>query len=397
MKKLTLFIVILSLIAALCACSLEATGDPSTPVDVQTDPAPTSGQTETVPTESTEPAEPWDSNELRAMLPEPPGVGFSYDWSGLSIHITGATIDEWNAYCDTLLSMGFDAYHSLESYSSDGGMQLVFNGRNADGVYVNISTESYDQPGALLWIRDFREVEDPEKAQLWGADEFQQMLPDPGCGFLDTQITEYVYEGQNTRHYVVNLSPAMGYERAKAYAEKLREAGFIYAQTEDDTPFSDRYALTASNGEGYMIYLSVGSELTPALLLFEPGMDGTHRDWDDDYFRCFLPEPMGMDYHQRNTELSSNISKEWTIKGMNYEGAKAYVQALMEKGYTEITIQEDDPDAQTYVFEASGLISKTGEETVKEQWHVRLVFDPSQTLEDGTPMCMLYLSNKGFW
>lgn len=337
---------------------------------------------------NSEPLAAWEDDAVRALVPAPPGIVSQYSGDGLTAQIGSVSMDDLESYCQQLLDAGFDAYHASRSFYSNTGAQFSFYGRSTDGIVVCVNTESVRASGfSEIEIKDYRTG--PAEGDPWGADEYQQLLPDPGCGFTQNQQQEYLYEGQQTRHYIVRFSRSMGYEECKAYAQALRDSGYLYRETVSDKPFMEQYSFCAENADGYMVRLSVQESDGANLMLFEPGMDGPGRDWDDVYNRAFLPEPACGNYAQWDSSYLSADSITWRLAGMDYEAVKAYAQALLDKGYTDITVQEDDPAAQTYVLEASGIISKTGEEAVKNQFYVRLTFDPAQTLEDGTPYGIL--------
>lgn len=405
MKRMTRVMYTIMLLLCLSGCALEV--NPDTPTKSATEPsktAETTGVTQPlgttqdateaitptkVPAEAEAELEAWEDNEIRAMLPAPPGKIFQYTGRGLEIGISDASYDELKGYCEQLLSMGFDAYYFMDAYEYSTGPQFDFYGRNVEGIVVRVATRTVFHSGAEIKLDDFRVEEDTKEYEPWGADEFQQLLPDPGCRYGSAQVYQSSYEGQTLRQYTVRFGQAMGYEKLKEYAQALRSAGFIYGDTVDNNPFTDTYAFSARNAEGYQVYLSGSNGTSSDMILYEPGSNNPFRDWEDDPFRAFLPEPICSNFTQKNTTISAPITQEFLLEGMDYESAKAYAQALVEKGYTNIRIEEDDPNAHTYVFEVSGTAAKTGDPSRVLSAVVKLVFDPSQTLDDGSPYCIL--------
>ena len=383
MKKLTLLIMILTLIVALCACDLEANPD------IPTQPFEGLASQDTQPshtvTQPAEPVDPWDANALRAMFPEPPGTIVDYGYSASVIGLTGISRADAQDYAHRLMDMGLDAYYNMDSESGEPGLPFHFWMRSMEGIVVSINSYAPfdDVDGDVrIEISDYRPPERRAGQVEWSGDEYLRAIPDPGYFYTAAGFQEaFLDTGATYRYYQVKIEGAMGYEACKAYAEILLQAGFTHKQNISDYPVSDQYKFCAENAEEYMVELSRMSGGTQ-IYISQPGSFYPGRSWKENMgVSRFLPEPECQNY------IFSD--KQYTFIGMDYEGAKAYAQALKDRGYLNIFLEKDDPVAKTYQFSASGSIESSAVSEIFVSYTVELIYDPSQTLEDGTPYCIL--------
>lgn len=383
------------LLGVLSACSLDAAPDVTIPSDNSQNVTP-------VATEATKPAqtlEAWTDNEIRALIPEPPGKIMDYDETGMQIGLMSATREDLEEYCQQLLDAGFDEYYDFEESILGDGSEFTFQGRNAQGIVIRVDAQNRFNTvsgSSLVYIQDFRQTESSAEQEPWGIDEFQQQLPDPGFTYVSAQLYHNKHDGQDTRLYSVNFAHAMDYTAFREYAEELRAAGFVYKETVNDNPFQNQFTFSAENAEGYLVSLTHASSGYPALTLVEPGREGSGRDWDDDGYRSCFPDPDCTDFSERNTSYLNGGMCEYTLKGMDYEGLKTYAQMLQESGFTQLLFVKDDLDAQSYLFAACGIGTMGNESGFELQLFVRLSFDPTQTSEDGTLYCLMEISTFPF-
>ena len=406
MKKSILFGLTFLLLLWLCSCTVEAgPGEitlPTSAVESTKVTTPTGNTGVAEATEQTLSVSSWQNDVTRAAVPAPSGAILQYKNNGTthSAWIGSMSEAEIMSYWQQILAAGFDLYHEEITTPTIAGNGYYYIGKNAEGIIVSILFGAFDtsQDGpsgsvGRISIQEAKELTAPPTASNpWGIDEFQRQLPEPEYSYTETQLAEYNYQGEPTRHYLIRLHSAMGYESCKAYGKILRESGFTINITETDQPFLDQYSFCAENESGYMVVLhsSVSS-----LMLFEPNMNGPGRKWDDDAERSYLPEPPTSNYCQHNMSYKYSDDIEIILEGMSYEEAKTYVDALKEKGYTEFPTYLDDPEAQRLEFSARGSVTGSlipdTTEFRQSYLHVTLLYDPTYVLEDGTPYCIVRL------
>lgn len=383
MKRLFYCLLTCVLLFSLAGCNLEASPD------ITTQPPDSTANGDTQPTDTmtqpAEPVEPWDANELRAMFPEPPGTIVDYGYSASVIGLTGISRADAQDYAQQLMDMGLDAYYDMGSEYDNPDMPYNFWMRSMEGIVISIGSYAPfdDVDGDVrIEISDYRPPERRAGQVEWSGDEYLRAIPDPGYSCMSVRVQQQAIDsGTVYEVYVANMEGAMGYEACKEYAEVLIHAGFTFKQTISDHPVTDNYSFCAENTEGYMVDLKRISGGTH-IYIAKPGEFYPGRSWEKNMgLSRFLPEPECQNYI-----FSDN---QYTFIGMDYEGAKAYAQALKDRGYLDISQEKDDPVAKTYRFYASGSIESSAVAGVFSSYTVEFIFDPSQIMEDGTPYCIL--------
>lgn len=385
MKKLFCSLLTCVLLVPLAGCNLEASPD------ITSQPSESTTIEHTQPTETAtqpaEPVEPWDANDLRAMFPEPPGTIVDYGYSASVIGLTGISRADAQDYAQQLMEMGLDAYYNMGSESGEPGVPFHFWMRSMEGIVISINSYAPfdDVDGDVrIEISDYRPPERRVGQVEWSGDEYLRAIPDPGYSCMSVRTQQQAIDsGTAFEVYMATMEGAMGYEACKAYAEILLQAGFTHKQNISDYPVMDQYRFCAENAEGYMVEISRMSGGTQ-IYISQPGSFYPGRSWEENMGASrFLPEP-----ECRNYIFSDN---QYTFIGMDYEGAKAYAQALKDRGYLNSVQEEDDPVAKTYRFYASGSIESSAVAGVFSSRTVELIYDPSQIMEDGTPYCILII------
>ena len=271
-----------------------------------------------------------------------------------------------------------DGYEA--SFGADGSMTIV----DPDGTTV------VQKPDGTWVIKD----EDGGEGQLggdWPDNEFTKLVPR-----LDMDIQ---YAGEDEGEFVVTFAGAT-LEQIKAYADKLRGAGFTLDEEveEQEAMGMALYSFSACNADGYQVELMYTAEISALTIgvAKQPEDPGDSDDPDQPSGANFPAIPF-------EHETVGAMDNYLAIKSYSatVEQVRAFVQTLRDVGYT-LNVEEQNQEVMGYViysfsaYNAGGymvsVFFNSGSTTISLTYEGSVPEEPTPQWPAGLPV---YQGGKG--
>ena len=156
----------------------------------------------------------------------------------------------------------------------------------------------------------------------WPDNEFTRILPKPDFSFMTEKLGD---------QFVLTSTGVYTFDYVKAYAEKLKSAGFTIEAVTDETGIgSTIYTYTAKNKDGYKVELSYTNGYIRLVVTKPAANTQSDANWPDNEFTRVLPKP-GFSFN-----IQENSGHLFTLMSMaaTLDEAKAYVEQLRSAGFT---------------------------------------------------------------
>ena len=266
------------------------------------------------------------------------------------------------------------------SFGTDGSMTVV----DTDG------TTMVQKPDGTWVVKDA----DGGEGQLggdWPDNEFTQLVPRPD---MDIQ-----YAGEDEGEFVVTFAGAT-LEQIKAYADKLRSAGFTLNEEveEQEAMGMALYSFSACNADGYQVELMYTAEISALTIgvAEQPEDPGDSDDPDQPSGANFPAIPF-------EHETVGAMDNYLAIKSYSatVEQVRAFVQTLRDVGYT-LNVEEQNQEVMGYViysfsaYNAGGymvsIFFNSGSTTISLTYEGSVPEEPAPQWPAGLPV---YQGGKG--
>ena len=214
------------------------------------------------------------------------------------------------------------------SFGTDGSMTVV----DTDG------TTMVQKPDGTWTIKD-AEGNEGQIGGDWPDNEFTQLVPRPD---MDIQ-----YAGEDEGEFAVTFAGAT-LEQIKAYADKLRGAGFTLDEEveEQEAMGMALYSFSACNADDYQVELMYTAEISALTIgvAEQPEDPGDSDDPDQPSGANFPAIPFE---HETVGAMDNYLAiKSYTA---TVEQVRAFVQTLRDVGYT-LNVEEQNQEVMGYVI-----------------------------------------------
>ena len=266
------------------------------------------------------------------------------------------------------------------SFGADGSMTVV----DTDG------TTMVQKPDGT-WVVKYEDGGEGQLGGDWPDNEFTQLVPRPD---MDIQ-----YAGEDEGEFVVTFAGAT-LEQIKAYADKLRGAGFTLDEEveEQEAMGMALYSFSACNADGYQVELMYTAEISALTIgvAEQPEDPGDSDDPDQPSGANFPAIPF-------EHETVGAMDNYLAIKSYSatVEQVRAFVQTLRDVGYT-LNVEEQNQEVMGYViysfsaYNAGGymvsIFFNSGSTTISLTYEGSVPEEPTPQWPAGLPV---YQGGKG--